>query len=187
MGQAAAVGSAAQGRVWSLGFSRCFRPAFVNVALPVFVLWLSGGRRRAFRIRTLMALPVAAAIPLIAFLTLAPWLPVGPGRLLASEERVCLTGTAGGVPIVLYAAWIVASVARRRWKTLLALLGLTVLATAALAGGWVWLDRKSMATVEHYELEGWGLVVMAGAYAAAVLWGLGRGIRETYNLVLRRA
>jgi outer membrane protein assembly factor BamB len=169
------------------GFLAASGLAFVNVALPVFVLWLAGGRRRVFRIRTLMALPVAAAIPLIAFLTLAPWLPVGPERVLASEGRVFLTGTVGGVPIVLYVAWFVASVARRRWKTLLALLGLTVLATAALAGGWIWLDRKSMSTVEHYELEGWGLVVMVGGYSAAVLWGVGRGIVEMYKLVRRRA
>ncbi len=150
--------------------------AFVNVGIPVFVLWLAGGRRKVFRIRTLMALPIAAVIPLMGYLTIGPWLPVGSGRLLATEGRVFLAGTLGGVPVVLYVTWLVVGAIRRRWKEVIALVALTGLATLAVAAGWIWLDWKSMAGIEHYGSEGWGLVVMVGAYAASVLWGVGTGI-----------
>jgi hypothetical protein len=168
------------------GFVAAGGLAFLNLGIPVFVLWMAGGRRRAFRIRTLMALPVAAAIPLIAFLTLAPWLPVGPGRLLATEERVFLSGTVGGVPVVLYVGWMVMGVMRRRWKDVVALVALTGIATLAIAGGWIWLDRKSMAGIERYGWEGWKLVMMVGAYVAAVLWGAGKGALGGYRWVRRR-
>ena len=149
--------------------------AFVNLGIPVFVLWLAGGRRKAFRIRTLMALPIAAVIPLMGYLTIGPWLPVGSGRLLATEGRVFLAGTLGGLPVVLYVGWVVMGVIRRRYTDVLALVALTGLATLAVAGGWIWLDWKSMAGIEHYGSEGWWLIVMVGAYAA-VLWGVGRGM-----------
>ena len=160
--------------------------ALVNLGIPVFVLWLASGRRRSFRIRTLMALPIAAVIPLMGYLTIGPWLPVGSGRLLATEGRVFLAGTVGGVPVVLYTMWMVAGVIRRRWKDVLALAALTGLATFALAGGWIRFDRRTMAPIEHYWWEGWGLVAMAGGYVAAVLWGLGRGVLRGCRLARRR-
>ncbi len=133
-----------------------------------------------------MALPIAVAIPLMAFLTLAPWLPVGPESLLASENRVFLTGTVAGVPIVLFVGWMVAGVIRRRWRSVLALVGLTGFATLAIAGGWVWLDRRSMAGIEHYEREEWWLVVIVGGYVAAVFLGAGIGILRMYKMMRRR-
>ena len=98
------------------GFLAAGALALLNLALPLCMFWLAVGRRTAFRIRALMALPVAVAIPLMAFLTLAPWLPVGSERVLASENRVFLTGTVAGVPIVLFVGLMVVGVIRRRWK-----------------------------------------------------------------------
>ena len=45
--------------------------ALVNVALPLLILLLVAGRRR-FSVAALMALPIAAAIPLMALLVLKP-------------------------------------------------------------------------------------------------------------------
>ena len=62
-----------------------------------------------------------------------------------------------------------ASVARPRWKSALALAGLTVLASLSLAAVWIWFDMKSMPAIEHYGLTGWQLILLPGAYAAAML------------------
>ena len=169
------------------GFLAAGGLAFINLGIPVFILWLVGGRRRSFRIRTLMALPVAAVIPLMAYLTIGPWLPVQAGRLLATEGRVFIAGTVGGVPVVLYVGWMVMGVIRRRWKDVVALVALTGFTTLAIAGGWIWLDRRSMAPIEHYGWEGWELAAMVGAYVAAVLWGVGKLIAGGYRCVQRRA
>ena len=121
LGEAVAVGSrGSKGAFGPWGFLAAGGLAFLNLALPLCLFWLAAGRRRNFRIRTLMSLPIAVAIPLMAFLTLAPWLPVGSESLLASENRVFLTGTVAGVPIVLYVGWVVAGVIRRRWRSVLA-------------------------------------------------------------------
>ena len=65
-------------------------------------------------------------------------------------------------------------------------MALTGFATLAIAGGWIWLDWRSMAGIEHYEREGWWLVVIVGGYAAALLWGVGRGILGGYIRVRGR-
>ena len=141
--------------------------ALVNVALPLLVLLLVAGRRR-FSVAALMALPVAAAIPLVVFLTFEPWLPVGAGRLLGSEKRVFLAGTLAGLPVAWCTVWIVARLARLRYKPIAAVAGLTVLASLAIAACWIALDMKSMAAIEHFDWSGWYLVLLPGSYVAAV-------------------
>jgi ABC-type tungstate transport system substrate-binding protein len=160
--------------------------ALVNVVLPLLVLRLVVGRRRVFRMWALMVVPVAAVVPLMVYLSLAPWLPVGEQRWLATEQRVFLAGTLAGVPVVLGAWCVLAAVVRRRWRRIAGMIGLVTLATLLVAGVWIWLDRKSMAAIERYGWEGWELVVLAGAYGAAVLWGLGCMTLGAYRLVRRR-
>jgi hypothetical protein len=109
--------------------------ALVNVVLPLLILRLAAGGRRVFRMRALMVVPIAAAVPLMAILILAPWLPVGDQRWLATEWRVFLAGTLAGVPILLYVAWMAASLVRRRPRAIVALGGLTVVVTLVVAGG----------------------------------------------------
>jgi PQQ-like domain len=159
----------------------------VNLVLPLFILRLVRGRRRAFSMRGLMMLPVVAAIPLMVLLTLVPWLPLASGRLLGTERRLFLTGTLAGVPIVLCALWLCASLVRLRFRPVVTMAGLTAAATLVVAGCWLWFDRKSMAAMQHYDREGWYLVLLPGAYAAAVLWAAGRMLMAIYRFVTRRS
>jgi hypothetical protein len=117
----------------------------------------------------MMALPLAAAVPLMLFLTLAPWLPVGTGRLMATEMRVFLAGTLAGVPIVVCASWIIRNLCHLRYRPFALMTGLTVFASSAVAAVWIGIDMQSMAAIEHYDRAGWYLVALPGAYAAAVL------------------
>jgi PQQ-like domain len=159
--------------------------ALVNVGLPLLILRLATRKRRQFNIRTLMVLPLAAAVPLMSLLAIAPLLEVWPELLLSSERGVFLAGTLLGIPIGCYVLWMGASLVRRRWKPALALAGLTVATTLAIAGLWLWLDMKSMAAIERYGCTGWELVFLPGAYVAGVLWGAGWALLETYKLVIR--
>ena len=107
---------------------------------------------------------------------------------MGSEKRIFLTGTLAGVPMV-WCGWSLgACLARKALATeSWPLVGLGLVATVAIAVSWVWLDRKSMAAIEHYGWEGWELVVMIGTYGAAVLWGLGCVTLRAYRLVRRQA
>ena len=160
--------------------------ALVNVALPLLILRWAKGKRRFFHIRALMVLPLAAAIPLMTYLTLSPWMPSRLTRLLYSESRIFLAGTLAGIPVVYFVRVMWASVVRRRWKALVGLLAITVLAALAIAVGWIWLDRKSMAAIEHYGWEKWETVLLIGAYVSAALWGVGRGMLGGYKWVRGR-
>jgi hypothetical protein len=84
-------------------------------------------------------------------------------------------------------SWMGASLVRVRLRPILALCGLIVLSTLVVAGGWLWLDRRSMAAIEHYGWEGWALVFLPGAYAAAVLWVCGRMLMAVYRFLTRRS
>ena len=154
--------------------------AFVNVFLPLWILRLVSRRRRAFNLWALMVLPVVAAVPLLMYQTVTPWLTAQESRLLSTGTRVFLTGTLAGIPIVYYLVVMGGNVVRRRWRGLAALLGLTVLVAAPVAGAWLMVDRRAMATrFQHYDLEGWRWVwvILPGAYGAAVLWVVAKGGR----------
>ncbi len=160
--------------------------ALVNVVLPLLILRLVIGRRRVFRMWALMVLPVVVVVPLMVFLGLTPWLPVGEQRWLGTQNRVFLAGTLAGVPVVLGVWWAIAAVVRGRWRRVLAMVGLVVMATLLVARVWIWMDRKGMAPIEHYGWEGWELVVMVGGYVAAVIWGVGKVMVGAYRLLRRR-
>ncbi len=150
--------------------------ALVNVGVPVLIVYAACGRRRIFSIRALMMLPVAAAVPLMVYLALLPRLPVSASPLIATESRAFIIGTLAGLPVAWGVACFVTALARGRLKLIAGMAGLVVLATLAVAGGWLWMDRKSMAAIEHYGWEGWCLVLLPGVYAAAVCWLMGRGV-----------
>ena len=133
--------------------------------------------------RALLILPIAAAIPLMTYLTLEPWLPVYPAHLLRSEQRVFIIGSLAGIPIVYFVVRFSASVFRGRWKAALVLLALTAAATLILAGAWLWFDRKSMAAIEHYDRDGWYVVLLPGAYLAAVFCALGHAALGSFRMV----
>ena len=147
--------------------------ALANVFVPLAMLRLVTRRRRAFKMWALMVLPVAAAVPLVVYQAVLPWLSTGEGWFLSTETRVFLTGTVAGIPVVYFVVVLGGNLVRRRWKRVLAFVGVSVLATLVAAVGWVGIDRRSMAVnVEHYDWEGWERVGLVGAYAAALLWGV---------------
>ena len=113
--------------------------ALFNVFLPLGILRLAA-RRRPWTLRLLMALPVAAAVPLTAFVALEPLIPTLPAPYTVSSRVLFTLGTLAGIPIVTFAAIIGDSVIRRRWKRLALLAGLTVLASLATAAIWIRLD-----------------------------------------------
>ena len=149
----------------------CTGLAFVNVVIPLLVLRLAT-RRRPWTIRVLMALPIAAAVPLMAYLILEPVIAARADSLSVSARLQVVLGTLAGLPVIFLAAIAGWSVVRRSVKPAAALAALTLLASAAIAAGWLWLDRRSMPAIEHYGSAGWYLIGLAGAYVAGLggLW-----------------
>jgi hypothetical protein len=156
----------------------------INVVLPLSILRVVAGRRR-FSIRALMAVPLAAAIPIMVFRMLEPVLPVGSTPLLGSEKRLFIAGTAAGLPIVLALVLTALSLARRRWRPLGTLAGLTLLASLVIATVWLWCDVKSMSSIEQYGLSGWYLIALPAVYAASVLLLVGWITRGIFAFVSR--
>ncbi len=167
------------------GFLAAAGLAFVNVALPLSILRLVAGRRR-FSIRALMALPVAAAMPLMAFLLLEPILPVDSTPLLASEKRIFTAGILVGLPIVFYVVWLVWSLAHLRWKSAAALIALTAFISLSIAAIWLWIDSKSMSPIERYESSGWYLILLPGITASGLLMLIAVTLRATVNLIAHK-
>ncbi len=91
--------------------------AFVNVAVPLLVLRLAA-RRRRFTMRVLMALPVAAAVPLMALLTVEPIFAARSDPWIASAKLEFAVGTLVSLPILAYAAVACLGLVARRWKGL---------------------------------------------------------------------
>jgi hypothetical protein len=59
------------------------------------------------------------------------------------------------------------------------LAGLTLVASVAIGAAWLWIDRRTMPAIEHYQWSGWYLAMVPGACAASVLMvigGAGRGM-----------
>ncbi len=153
--------------------------ALVNLALPIGLLPLAA-RRRPWTIRLLMLLPVAAAVPLSALLAVGPVIP------LPDDTRLSFTlGTLAGLPVLSWAALAGWSLVRLRWRRLAGLIGLTVLASAAIAAAWLWADRRAMPAIEHHGRSGWYLVVVPGAYAAGMLILIAWPMRRAYRWLKR--
>jgi hypothetical protein len=166
------------------GFAALAGLAVVNVMVPLGILRLAT-RRRVWNVRTLMALPVAAAVPLSVFQTFEPLIPAQVGTTPVSPRIVFVLATVAGLPIVLYAAtagWILV---RGRWKPLARMAALTALASAITAAAWLWADSRAMPAIEHYGRSGWYLVVVPGAYAAGVLILIAWPLRRAYRWLKR--
>jgi hypothetical protein len=138
------------------------------VILPLAIVRLAAGRR-LWSIRTLMALPVAVAVPLSAYQIIEPLLPVHPDAMISSPWHLFVIATLAGTPIVACMMLVGWSVIRRRWRPLAMLVGLTILASLAIAAVWLWSDMRAMSAIEQYAGSGWYLVVLPGAYAVGAL------------------
>jgi hypothetical protein len=150
--------------------------ALVNVVLPLGILGLAA-RRRPWTLRLLLALPVAAAVPLTAFLALEPLIPSLPAPFPSSPRMLYTLGTLVGIPILADAILMGWSLIRRRWRILAVLAGLTVGASLAIGLAWLWFDLRAMPAIEHYTWAEWYSVVLPGAYSIGVLLVLGWAIR----------
>ncbi len=166
------------------GFLAVIGLALVNAVVPIGLLRLAA-RRRPWTIRLLMALPVAAALPLWVFQTVEPLIPTQIGVTPVSTRLVFVLGTLTGLPIVLYAVSIVANLFRRRWKALAWVAGLTVIGSALIAAAWLWADSRTMPAIEHYSRSGWPLVLVPGAYAVGVLLLIGLILTRPYRWIRR--
>jgi outer membrane protein assembly factor BamB len=142
--------------------------ALFNVLLPLGILRLAAPRR-PWTMRVLMALPIAAAIPLTAIVAVEPLIPTLPAPYPSSSRMLFTLGTLAGIPIVSFAAVAGWSLVRRRWRSLALLAGLTILASLVIGTVWLWTDFRSMPTIEQYTWSGWYLAVLPGAYAVGVL------------------
>ncbi len=167
------------------GFLAATGLACVNVVLPLLILRLIAGRRRA-SIRALMAVPLAAALPLMAFLMLEPVLPVSSTLLLSSEKRIFTIGTLAGIPIVFCLFWMVRNLARLRWKPAALLIVLTAFVSLSIAAAWLWYDKKSMSPIERYASSGWYLVLLPGITASGLLILILVTTKAAFRFITRR-
>jgi hypothetical protein len=150
------------------GLLAVFGLALCNIFLPLGILRLVA-LRRPWTLRLMMALPIAAAVPLTAFLTLEPLIPTLSAPYPLSSRVLFTLGSLAGVPIVCFAAVAGLSLVRRRWRRLALQAGFTILASVAIGLVWLRIDIRSMPALEHYDWLGWYLAVLPGAYAVGVL------------------
>ena len=158
--------------------------ALVNVVLPIAMLRLAA-RRRPWTLRLLMMLPVAAAVPLCAYLAVEPLMPAQVDPLPPYPKLLFALATIAGIPVVIWLASAAMSLIRLRWKTLAVLAGLTLLASAIIAAAWLRFDSRAMPALEHYGRSGWYLVLLPGAYAAGLMTLVGWMLRRTYRWLKR--
>ncbi len=154
----------------------------LNVSLPLVLLRLIAGRRvRSLRLVT--ALPVAAVLPLISFKVLEASIPTLPVPWPSSPPLVFLLASLAGVPILVCPALVGWALARRRWRFLAQLIGLTATASMAVGGTWLSWDRRTMPPIEHYDWVGWYWAIVPGVFAASVLTMAGWSARGVIRLV----
>ncbi len=143
-------------------------------------------RRRVWGVRLLMALPAVVAIPMAVFLTFVSVTP----SMAGASARQAIAGfglaTLGGLPVVVYVALIGSSLLRRRWRRLVRMAVLSVLATVGLGAFWLWSDGQRMPTIEHYTWSGWHAVIVPGLYLAGVLAMVAWIVRRTARFVWKR-
>ncbi|HZW30304.1 MAG TPA: VCBS repeat-containing protein, partial [Isosphaeraceae bacterium] len=159
--------------------------ALLNVGLPLVILRLAA-RRRPWTLRLLMALPVAAAIPLTAFLALEPLIPSLPAPFPSSAKTLYTLGTLAGIPVVAYPILVGWSLIRRNWRGLAMLAGLTVAVSLAIGLTWLRVGMRAMPAIEHYTWSEWYAIVLPGAYAVGFLFVSDKTIRGVTRWVGRR-
>ena len=133
----------------------------------------------------LVALPIAAVVPLMAYLALEPAIATCANPSFASSRLEFLLGTMAGIPAVSYAAIAGWAIVRRRWKALGILAGLTLITSTLFAAVWIGIDSRLMPAIEQYGTLGWYLIVLPGAYASGLLAVFGWGIRAATRLPQR--
>ncbi len=139
------------GRVSTLGlkdFLVIVGLALSNVMIPLAILRLAA-RRRPWTMRVLLALPVAAAVPLMVFLSVTPQNESRADAWIAYDKLEFLLATFAGIPFLVYA--LAACVAMFRWqyKSLAGLAALELLTSLAVAAAWLSYDMRLMPAIER--------------------------------------
>ncbi len=122
--------------------------ALFNVLLPFSILRLVAFRR-PWTLRLMLALPVAAAIPLTAVVVFEPMIPVLPDPFPSSSRALYALGSLAGIPIVSLAAFAGWCLLRRRWQNLGLIAGLAVLMSVAIGLVWLRIDMQAMPAIER--------------------------------------
>ena len=161
--------------------------ALLNVFVPLGILWLAAGRR-PWSLRALMALPVAAAVPLAAFLALEPLMPIptATSPLPSSPIKLFALGTVVGAPLVFFVMLAGWSLIRRRWRTLSLMTCFAILCSVAIAAIWLRLDMRDMPAIERYSRSGWYASLLPGAFVVGAVTLIGWMIRGMSRGITRR-
>ena len=141
------------------GFLAATGLALVNVLLPIALLRLAA-RRRPWTVRLLMAVPLAAAVPLMVFRARETLLPEEIGTLPLSARSVLRPGHAGGLARSWSArsspsASLVTSGVGVHLVAAVLAAAVTIVVSALIGAAWLWLDRRSMPAIEHYDWSNW--------------------------------
>ena len=94
----------------------------------------------------------------------------------SSPGHLFIFATFAGGPAAVFLAFLGWSVVRRRWKNVVVLSGLTILASVAVAVVWLWSDARAMPDLDHYGWSEWYLVIIPGVEAVGVLAIMGWAI-----------
>lgn len=158
--------------------------AIVNLAIPLGLLRLAA-RRRPWTIRLLLALPIAAAVPLYVLHAFEPLMPHTIGASAVSPQRVYLALTMAGAPLVAFAMTVGWSLVRFRWRTLLGMSALWLVSSAAVAASWIAYDIRSMPPPGHYDRSEWAFVLVPGMAVAGSLLILGWILRRPIRWLMK--
>ena len=92
-----------------------------------------------------------------------------------------------GLPIVAYAAVLVLSLVRRRWRKTALLIASALLAAILIGAITLWFDRLMKPLIEHYDWLGWHQAGYLGTYAVGAFVVLARPARAVARFVWRLA
>ncbi len=138
--------------------------ALVNIVLPLLILRLATGRRPR-SMRLLMALPVAAAVPLMVYLTVAPARRARPSTSDGAAQFV--EATLLGVPLACLAASLAWFAARRHYRQLFELALILSLSAFAIGSLWLWVDSRLVPIVAEHGWSAWHEAIVPGACTSA--------------------
>jgi tRNA A-37 threonylcarbamoyl transferase component Bud32/outer membrane protein assembly factor BamB len=136
-------------------------------------------------LKRLLALPVVIAIlwsGYTAAISLIPGNRPSPEPSWWSTPLDVATLSVTGLPIVAYAAVLVLSLLRRRWRTTRSLIAGPVLAAILIAANTFLSDLLSKPRIEHYNWSGWHQLIFWGAYwvgAVVLITWLARAVARS--------
>ncbi|MHB1556669.1 MAG: hypothetical protein ACYC61_04205, partial [Isosphaeraceae bacterium] len=133
----------------------------------------------------LLALPLAAAVPLYALQFFEPLIEAGIGGTMVATGVIYTVATLAGAPLVAFAIATGSSLVRLRWRRLLVLAALLVVCSALVAASWIAYDIRTMPPPAHYDRMGWAFVLLPGVEVAGSIVILGWILRRPMRWLMR--